>query len=70
MADNKKMGRPAKAEGGLKPYAIRIEKELLTRLEEITDTERKRTGFHTITTSDIIRKVLTEYADNYNNQDK
>ncbi len=65
MTETKKMGRPTKAEGGLKPYAIRIEKELLTRLEEITEAERKRTGFHTITTSDIIRKVLTEYADNY-----
>jgi hypothetical protein len=45
--------------------AIRIESDILKRLEEIAENEKKKTGFSSITKSDIINKALKEFCDKY-----
>jgi hypothetical protein len=44
--------------------AIRIESDILKRLEEIAKDQTKKTGFE-ITKSAIINKALKEFCDKY-----
>jgi metal-responsive CopG/Arc/MetJ family transcriptional regulator len=66
MADKKGVGRPAREGGAIKPYAVRIEDEIINRLDEIVDIERAKTGFK-IERSDLVRKALTEFIQKYDN---
>ncbi len=65
MSETKKTaGRPPREGGAIKAYPIRIEDEIIDKLDKIADIEKKKTGYN-LNRSDIIRRALSEFIQRY-----
>jgi hypothetical protein len=48
-----------------KQFNVRLETEIIKRLKEIAEIEKKKTGYASITASGLATKILTDYISNY-----
>jgi len=63
MTESKKRGRP-EIENTLKPLSLRVETDVLIKLDSIVENERKKTK-RKVDRSDIIREAILNYIDDY-----
>ena len=69
MSDKRERGRPAKQGGADKAYTVRLPGDIVTRLDEIAAEEREATGY-SIERSDIIRRAIIRFIQQYQEREK
>ena len=56
-----KRGRPAKQGGSMQGFPVRLDADIITRLDRIAERESRR-GYN-ITRSDIVRRAIIEFLE-------